>query len=152
MYPAKAGERAAIGSGYENGSGGCRLIFLADQRAEMKMTRILVADDEPVVLKMVVRSLAGKGFDQVDTVGNGQALVDAWSQGKHPLIISDIELPEKDGISACKEIRKRDANVTIIVMTGCPAAAERAEAAGFGPCLLKPFLPEDLIARLPKPT
>jgi len=111
-------------------------------------TRILVAEDEPANLRLVLRMLASDGKWDVETAANGQELLDAWRKGRHPVVLSDINMPEKDGIAACQEIRRLAPEVTIIMMTGSPGSADRAAEAGLGECLQKPFSAEELVARL----
>ena len=100
--------------------------------------KILVADDNASTLRLLVRLLTGEGY-QVDVAKDGRELVKVWKFGKHRLVISDIAMPEKDGITACQEIRGMDPKVKFILVTGSPELADKAKEARLGPCLRKQF-------------
>ena len=91
--------------------------------------RMLIADDDPCVLRAVADRCAGMGFE-VETASNGlQALIKA-SQGKPDILVIDVHMPELDGLSVCSylvEIAKRSPHV--MVVTGRPDAeiAERCK-------------------------
>jgi DNA-binding response OmpR family regulator len=109
--------------------------------------RILVADDSEGIRGLMRRILTHAGFE-VDLVENGDQLVTAWKEARHRVVFSDVEMPGKDGIAACREIRGMDPGVRLILMTGSLEAYERAAVCGLGPCLKKPFLVQQVIAQL----
>jgi CheY-like chemotaxis protein len=94
--------------------------------------RMLIADDDPSIVRLLADHCARMGFD-VDTAHNGiQALLKA-SRTKPDIIVIDVNMPEVDGLSACAHLLGPDrAPVNVIVITGStdPETLERCE--GFG--------------------
>jgi CheY-like chemotaxis protein len=82
--------------------------------------KMLIADDDPCVLRAVADRCAGMGFE-VETATNGlQALIKA-SQSRPDILVIDVHMPELDGLSVCaylSEIAKRSPHV--LVVTGRP--------------------------------
>ena len=77
--------------------------------------RIVVADDEPDMFDFYQTMLTGQGHDVVATAENGQQLVDLALQHEPDLIITDIRMPELDGLSAVREITSRNPVAAIVV-------------------------------------
>lgn len=94
--------------------------------------RMLIADDDPSVLRLLADHCSRMGFE-VDTACNGmQALLKA-SRVKPEILLMDLNMPELDGFSACAYLLDPErAPVNVIVITGSrdPGALERCE--GFG--------------------
>ncbi len=67
--------------------------------------RILVAEDNPVNQRVLVRILEKRGCT-VTLAGNGEAAVDLFRNNEYDLILMDVQMPVMDGFEACKEIRK----------------------------------------------
>lgn len=79
------------------------------------MPRILVVDDEKVMVKGLKFNLENEGH-QVDTGYDGEQAVDMARQGRYDLIILDLMMPKLDGLEACMEIR-RFSTVPILMLT-----------------------------------
>jgi AmiR/NasT family two-component response regulator len=77
--------------------------------------RIIVADDEPDMLDFYQTMLSSLGHDVVATALNGQQLVDLTLQHSPDLIITDIRMPERDGLSAVHEITLQKPVAAIVV-------------------------------------
>jgi CheY-like chemotaxis protein len=94
--------------------------------------KMLIADDDPSVLRLLADHCARLGFD-VDTATNGiQALLKA-GRTKPEIVVIDVNMPEVDGLSACEHLLGPDRPpVNVIVITGsrAPETLERCE--GFG--------------------
>lgn len=102
---------------------------------------ILVADDNPAVLRLVSRVLRQGGF-KVLTAGTGQELLNVWvrARGKCEIVLSDVQMPGAlDGIQACGRIRREDPRARVFLMTGDPGHCARAAASGLKIVLQKPF-------------
>ncbi|MGI8329291.1 response regulator [Actinomadura scrupuli] len=112
------------------------------------MTRILVVDDEPQILRTLSLNLRARSYE-VRTVPEGrQALGQA--AGWHPdLIILDLGLPDLDGVEVIEGLRGWT-QVPIIVLSGRVGSREKVEAldAGADDYMIKPFGIEELLARI----
>lgn len=109
--------------------------------------RVLVAEDDASVRRFVSRALEALGHT-VETVVDGVELVRFACVTKPDLILSDIEMPICDGITACRHLRKALPGTRFMLMTGNPDSAEAATRDGFRPVLLKPFELDRLQAEL----
>jgi CheY-like chemotaxis protein len=91
--------------------------------------RMLIADDDPCVLRAVADRCTGMGFE-VETASNGlQALIKA-SQSKPDILVIDVHMPELDGLSVCaylSEIAKRSPHVMVVTGRADPRIAERCK-------------------------
>jgi CheY-like chemotaxis protein len=101
-------------------------------RSSAETARMLIADDDPSIVRLLADHCARMGFD-VDTASNGiQALLKA-SRTKPDTLVIDVNMPEVDGLSVCAHLLDPDrAPVNVIVITGSrdPDTLERCE--GFG--------------------
>lgn len=84
---------------------------------------ILVADDDPVVLKMMAQELEGQGY-RVLTAANGQTALRIAQTQKPDLIVLDVMMPVTSGINAFESIRKlpETQKIPVIFMTSVPSA------------------------------
>jgi two-component system sensor histidine kinase/response regulator len=108
--------------------------------------RVLVAEDNPVNQKVAVRQLERVGIP-ADAVADGVEAVEAVSRGDYALVLMDVQMPEMDGFTAARELRRRGAVVPIVALTANALAGdrERAMAAGMDDYLVKPIVEEDLV-------
>lgn len=94
--------------------------------------RMLIADDDPSIVRLLADHCARLGFD-VDTASNGlQAMVKA-NRGKPDILLIDVNMPEVDGLSVCAHLLdpdKRPMNVIVVSGSRDPDMIERCE--GFG--------------------
>ena len=107
----------------------------------MEWTRsILVVDDEPATREMVVELLREEGVD-AHPAGSVDEALEALQQGRFEAILSDIQMPGKDGFTLLSELRQRGTTIPVILMTsfGTEETAHQAVLAGALDCLLKPF-------------
>ena len=81
----------------------------------MKLPKILVVDDERVMVKGIKFNLENEGY-QVDTGSDGEEAVDKARTGQFDLIILDLMMPKIDGLQACMKIREFS-NVPVIMLT-----------------------------------
>ncbi len=109
--------------------------------------RILVADDEPSVIYSIKRILAGN-HTVIEASDGEQAVVLAQSQ-KPDLILMDMMMPKKDGLTACAEIRANPQThaIPIIMLTGVghELNIKLAGIWGVNKYITKPFKPQDLL-------
>lgn len=110
---------------------------------------ILLAEDEQQLARVLKMAMEKSGH-QVDAVDNGQAAVDQSKQKAYDVIILDIMMPVKDGITALKEIRARGDRTYIIKLTAMAEEDDRVNGldSGADDYLTKPFSLKELLARL----
>ena len=93
--------------------------------------RILVVDDEAPLLRATRRILASAGYE-VSTAANGREAVDLISRITFDVIVSDISMPELDGIQLLRKVRQHDLDVPIVLMTGSPELSTAVQAVAHG--------------------
>jgi EAL domain-containing protein (putative c-di-GMP-specific phosphodiesterase class I) len=106
----------------------------------MRQPRILVVDDERLLLETAARILRGSGYE-VHTAIHGREAIEILEQGTFEAVVSDIKMPEMDGIQLLRAVRERDPDVPVVLMTASPDLASAVEAVTYGALqyLLKPF-------------
>jgi DNA-binding response OmpR family regulator len=111
--------------------------------------RVLVVEDEPRISAYVKRGLEEQGY-AVDTAHTGrEALV--WAETvDFDLIVLDLLLPEQDGLSVCRELRRKGCRSPILMLTARDSLDDRITGldAGADDYLVKPFALRELLARL----
>jgi CheY-like chemotaxis protein len=113
--------------------------------------KVLVVDDEEPVAKIVVAFLSRQGHECV-TASNGVEALGKIHQNKFDAVITDIVMPQMDGITLTKELLGLYPNLPIMVVTGYSRdyPAESAIAAGARDFIGKPFRYDELILRFNK--
>ncbi len=81
------------------------------------MPRILLADDHQFVRDGLIRILRSVGYDDVIAAEDGRRAVELFTEERPDVVFLDIQMPELDGLGACREIRAVDPDVRIIIMT-----------------------------------
>ena len=81
------------------------------------MAKILVLDDEPPILMMIKKMLERAGHE-VDTALNGKEGMEIFKENKPDLLITDIIMPEREGLETIFELRKNYPELKIIAISG----------------------------------
>ncbi len=112
----------------------------------MMQSSILVVDDEEVVQRSYVRSLAGQNC-KVEVVRNGYDALTLMDQHCFDVVLLDLRMPGMDGMAVLKAIKERWPESEVIIITGYPAveSAKAAVTLGAYDYLAKPAGPEDLV-------
>ncbi|HYU58456.1 MAG TPA: response regulator transcription factor [Actinomycetota bacterium] len=112
------------------------------------MTRVLVVDDEPQILRALRTSLSARGHE-VLVAANGETALDLVASADPDLVVLDLGLPGIDGIEATRRIRSFS-TVPIIVLSVREGQADKVAAldAGADDYVTKPFAMEELLARM----
>jgi CheY-like chemotaxis protein len=110
--------------------------------------RILVADDDPVILRLIQVNLELEGY-QVLTANNGEEAV-ATATAEHPdLVILDIMMPRLDGYQACEQLKAeaatKDIPVVFLSAKAQQSDIEKGKTYGVDEYLTKPFDPTELL-------
>ena len=116
----------------------------------MDKLKVLMVDDESRMRKLVNDFLSRKNYEVIEA-GDGEEAIDKFYADKDiSLVILDVMMPKMDGWEVCREIRKNNSKVPIIMLTA--KSEERDELQGFD-CgadeyISKPFSPKILTARV----
>ena len=109
------------------------------------MATVLVVDDDAGVRQLVVMILQRNGHNVLWASNGLEALMVYSSYRSHlDLVLTDVDMPEMNGIELATRIRARDPSKRILLMSG--RAWDDPKGLGNGPMLSKPFLPDQLIA------
>ncbi|MBK6749720.1 MAG: response regulator transcription factor [Pyrinomonadaceae bacterium] len=110
--------------------------------------KVLVVDDESQITRVLRHSLTAHRYD-VRTAADGVSALDTFRDWHPDLIITDLQMPEMDGIELCREIRK-NSKLPIIVLSvkGEERTKVAALDAGADDYVLKPFGIDELLARV----
>ncbi|MCG8526934.1 MAG: response regulator transcription factor [Opitutales bacterium] len=111
--------------------------------------KVLVAEDEAKIRNFIDKGLKAEGFN-VDSVGNGEDALILANQEPYDVILLDIMMPERDGLSILKNLRSNKINVPVILVTARGELDDRLEGLNLGAddYLPKPFHIDELIARI----
>lgn len=107
---------------------------------------ILVVDDEEVVRRSYVRTLAGEHCS-VAAVWNGRDALEVMGQHPFDIVLLDLRMPGMDGMTVLKTIKEKWPESEVIVITGYPAveSAKKAVSLGAYDYLAKPVGPDEVI-------
>jgi two-component system, cell cycle response regulator CpdR len=110
---------------------------------------ILVADDEPSVRQFVERALNYAGY-AVTAVPDGNAALEALTKRKYDLLLTDIVMPDLDGIALALKVAKDYPDTRILMMSGYANQRQRAHNLDFlaHEVISKPFTLEEITKRI----
>jgi two-component system, chemotaxis family, chemotaxis protein CheY len=114
--------------------------------------RILVVDDAAFMRMMIKDILIKNGYDVVGEAADGQQAVEKYTELRPDLVTMDITMPEMDGITALKEIRKINPNSKVIMCSamGQQAMVIDAIQAGAKDFIVKPFQADRVLEAISK--
>lgn len=113
----------------------------------MSHAKVLVIDDEQIVLSSVQRILEAEGFT-VDLSASGKQ-GRAWALARpYDLVLSDIRMPEVGGMRVLRDIKRAKPQLPVVIITGYATVASAVQAMKLGAAdyVEKPFTPEGLLA------
>ena len=112
------------------------------------MTRVLVVDDEPQLLRALGINLRARHYE-VDTAADGVSALDLAARRRPDVVVLDLGLPDIDGVDVIRGLRGWTA-VPVIVLSAREQQAEKVAAldAGADDYMTKPFGMDELLARL----
>ncbi len=114
-----------------------------------KKNKILIAEDESKLALVIKDELTRNNFT-VDIASDGNEASTLFAENNYLLIIVDINLPFKNGIQLCKEIREKNKKVPILMLTALGQVQDKVIAfeAGADDYMVKPFHFDELLARI----
>ena len=115
------------------------------------MKRVLVVEDETAIREFEVINLQRVGYETVEASNGAEALkIFDESGGDFDIALLDISMPEMDGFTLCKELRKRSQTLGIIMLTAKTQEMDKISGLMMGAddYITKPFSPTELTARV----
>lgn len=111
-------------------------------------TKILIVEDEPKIAALLADYLQKSGFE-THWIARGDEVLDWFAHHPVDLILLDLMLPAKDGITVCRELRERS-RVPIIMVTARADEVDRLLGLEIGAddYICKPFSPREVVARV----
>ena len=112
------------------------------------MHKLLIVDDEEMIRKLIRKYAEFEGHEVVEAC-DGMDAVTKFRNNRFDLIVMDIMMPELDGFSACREIRKTS-NVPIIMLSARGEEYDKINGfeIGIDDYVVKPFSPKELLLRI----
>jgi CheY-like chemotaxis protein/phosphoribosyl 1,2-cyclic phosphodiesterase len=154
VFAAAEGQSLVVGRpGAAPAAAGPLLVATAEGGRPPQETTILVADDDPDVMAVLVETLEPEGY-RVLTAVDGEAALELARKERPDILVLDWMMPGLDGLSVCRALRESDdarlARVPVVLITGRADAQDTAAGftAGVTDYLTKPFKPTHLLARL----
>ena len=115
------------------------------------MKKVLVAEDEESIREFIVINLTRSGYE-VEQAENGAVALDLFSKNENSfdVAILDIMMPEVDGLTVCKEPRRRSSDLGIIMLSAKTQEMDKVTGllVGADDYVTKPFSPSELMARV----
>jgi two-component system, chemotaxis family, chemotaxis protein CheY len=116
------------------------------------MANVLIVDDSSTMRKIISRSLrqAGLAVDDIFEAGDGIEGLSVLSSKSVDLVLSDINMPNMDGLEFIKQVRANGNNVPIVMITteGGEDIIKEALSSGASSSIKKPFTPDQLNEKL----
>lgn len=115
----------------------------------MSKERILVVEDEDVILMLLEDQLTAEGY-AVSAARDGERGLAMARDDQFDLVVLDIMLPKKDGFDVCRELRAAGVDVPILMLTAKSQEVDKIVGLELGAddYLTKPFSPKELVARI----
>jgi CheY-like chemotaxis protein len=113
------------------------------------VAKILVVEDEPANLRMLMYILNDEGYE---TVGarDGMEAVELLAQSRFDLVLSDVNMPRMDGVALARHIVSSESNTPIFLMTAHDIDTRKDILALKVPCLSKPLSLDRLLSEVQK--
>ncbi len=114
--------------------------------------RCLVVDDDAQVRHSLARVIESHGLATIEAASGAEALAILERQGELPLVISDINMPEMDGVAFLREALRRHPDMAIVMLTGVAEVTTAVECLKLGALdyISKPVLIDEVRARVDK--
>ena len=116
------------------------------------MARILVVDDAAFMRRMVIDVLQSGGHEVVGEAGNGNEALARFHELRPDVTTLDITMPEKDGLTALREIMAADPGAKVVMCSALSQESKVLEAvkAGAKDFIAKPFQPQRVLSAIEK--
>jgi ribonuclease P protein subunit RPR2 len=121
----------------------------ADAAPELDRERVLVVDDDPGLRLLLRTTLPASEFD-VEEADSAEAAAETARFFRPEVVILDVGLPGKDGLTFCRELKRSARSPHVILLTGADIDGEQLRNAGADASLRKPFSPVELLMLVDK--
>jgi len=115
------------------------------------MSKILVVDDEPLIVEMIEETLSGEGYT-ISKAYSGEEALNVVESDPPDLVLLDLMLPGMDGYEVCRQMQRdaRFSHIPVIMLTAKSAIADRVSGyeRGADDYITKPFDPDELLIRV----
>jgi len=113
------------------------------------MAKILIADDDAHIRELITLFLKNEGFEIFEARDGAEAQT-IWENNQIDMVILDIMMPQVDGYELCRDIRRIDSNIPILMVTAKGESAQKVKGFQLGTddYLTKPFDPMELVMRV----
>jgi len=113
------------------------------------LKRILIVEDEPGIASFIDKGLRSRGY-ATKVCTDGATATTIASDNDFDLVILDLGLPDVDGLSVLRELRRRGERMPVVILTARDVLGDKVEGldAGAGDYITKPFKLEELLARV----
>jgi len=113
------------------------------------MTRILIVDDEPQLLRALLLNLDARGYD-IATATTGKEAIERVVSLPPDIVVLDLGLPDRDGLAVIGELRSRQPTLPVVVLSARASGQDKVAALDLGAVdyVTKPFDMNEFIARL----
>lgn len=119
----------------------------------MPNNKILIADDEPYILRSLSFVLKKEGFD-IETACNGEEALEKAQQFNPKILFLDVMMPKKDGYEVCNELKSnpetKDIYIIILTAKGQIIDKEKGLTTGADEYITKPFSPREIVNKVKK--
>ena len=113
------------------------------------MKKILVADDQPMILTAVSRHLSKAGYEVIEAE-NGLRAINKFDLEKPDAVVTDLLMPQASGLDVITHVRTKNQETPILVLStiGNDSVIVEAFKSGADDYVRKPFVPKDLLTRI----
>jgi response regulator RpfG family c-di-GMP phosphodiesterase len=128
------------------------MVPLPELSPETTAMRVLVVDDDVRVREVLARLLASQGYAVTEADGTDAALATLMRDGEVPLVVSDVNMPGRDGRELLREIRSRYPDTAVVMLTGDGDVSTAVDCLKLGASdyISKPFQSHEVRARIEK--
>jgi len=119
----------------------------------MPNKKILIADDEPYILRSLSFVLKKEGFD-IETACNGEEALEKAQQFNPKILFLDVMMPKKDGYEVCNKLKSnpetKDIYIIMLTAKGQIIDKEKGLTTGADEYITKPFSPREIVNKVKK--